>query len=114
MRIPSKKIMAGGLFFGGFGRFSLFASAPRTSLRSITVITEPNASVWIDDVNYGKTDDGGKLALLTFAGGTHKLRVRATGFKEVSQSLLPTQTGELRVALAKTTDEAELAFEQAE
>ncbi len=92
----------------------LTISAQKTSLRSLTVISEPNAGVWIDDVNYGKTDAGGKLALKTFPGGTHKIRVRAGGFKEVSQSLLATQKGDLKIALVKTTDEAELAFQQAE
>jgi tetratricopeptide (TPR) repeat protein len=77
-------------------------------------VTEPNAAVWIDDVNYGKTDDGGKLVLKTFLAGTHKIRVRADGFKEVTQNLLATQKGEVKIALVKTTDEAEIAFQQAE
>jgi tetratricopeptide (TPR) repeat protein len=96
------------------GVLAVSAAAQKTSLRSVTVITEPNASVWIDDVNYGKTDTSGKLALRTFPTGTHKIRVRANGFKEISQSLLPTQKGDLKISLVKTTDEAELAFQQAE
>ncbi len=46
--------------------------------------------------------------------GTRKLRVRADGFKEISQNLLPAQKGDVKIALVKTTDEAELAFQQAE
>jgi tetratricopeptide (TPR) repeat protein len=106
-----KKIIAAVLFCGVL---AAAAAAQKSSLRDITVMTEPNATVWIDDVNYGKTDDGGKLALRTFPAGTHKIRVRANGFKEVSQSLLPAQKGDLRIALVKTTDAAELAFQQAE
>jgi tetratricopeptide (TPR) repeat protein len=86
-------------------------SAP---LRRLTVVTEPNAVVWINDVNYGKTDESGRLTLKTFPAGTHRLRVRAGGFKEMTQNLLPTQTGEVRVELVKTTDAAELAFQEAE
>ena len=111
MRRQSKKIIAAVLLCGVL---AVSAAAQKTSLRNITVITEPNATVWIDDVNYGKTDMSGKLALRTFPGGTHKIRVRANGFKEVSQNLLPAQKGDLRVALVKTTDPAELTFQQAE
>ena len=88
--------------------------APPAAFRAITVATEPGAVVWIDDVRYGKTDKGGKLAISTIAAGGHRLRVRADGFKEVSQVLLPTQKGEIKVPLAKTMDEAELAFQKAE
>ena len=113
MRIQSKKLRA-VLFCGILGVLSVTASAQKSSLRSITVMTEPNALVWIDDVNYGKTDASGKLTLKTFPTGTHKIRVRAGGFKEISKNLLPTQSGDLKIALVKTTDEAELAFQQAE
>jgi tetratricopeptide (TPR) repeat protein len=96
------------------GVLAISTAAQKSSLRSITVITEPKSSVWVDDVNYGKTDASGKLALKTFATGTHKIRVRADGFAENSQNLLATQKGDLKIALVKTTDEAELAFQQAE
>ena len=114
MRIQSKKLTAAVLFCGVLSLLGVAVSAQKTTLRSLTIVTEPNALVWIDDVNYGKTDTGGKIALKTFPGGTHKIRVRASGFKEVSQNLLPVQKGDLTIALVKTTDEAELAFQQAE
>jgi tetratricopeptide (TPR) repeat protein len=88
--------------------------APPAAFRAITVATEPGAVVWIDDVRYGKADARGKLAISTIAAGSHRLRVRADGFKEVSLGILPTQKGEIKVPLAKTTDEAELAFQKAE
>ena len=96
------------------GVLAVSVAAQKSSLRSLTIISEPNAIVWIDDVNYGKTNEKGNLALKIFPAGTHKIRVRANGFKEVSQSLLATQKGDLKIALVKTTDEAELAFQQAE
>src|SRR5215204_5240767 len=114
MRRLIKKLTTTVLFCVILGVLTLAAAAQKSSLRSLTVITEPNALVWIDDVNYGKTDAGGKLTFKTFPTGTHKLRVRANGFKEVSQTLLPAQSGDLKIALVKTTDEAELAFQQAE
>lgn len=84
-----------------------------SQIRTITVVTEPNAIVWINDVRYGTTDESGKLTVKTASVGAKKLRVRADGFKEVTQNLLPAQKGEVKIALTETTDEAELAFQKA-
>jgi tetratricopeptide (TPR) repeat protein len=64
-------------------------------------------------VRRGTTDNEGKLQL-KLTPGRHSLRVRANGFAERTLALLPTQRGALAVVLTKTTDEAELAFQQAE
>jgi tetratricopeptide (TPR) repeat protein len=82
--------------------------------RTLTILTEPNAIVWLDEIRRGATDAGGKLALAKVSPGAHSLRVRATGFKELTMPVPPTQRGEIRVRLARTTDEAELTFQQAE
>jgi tetratricopeptide (TPR) repeat protein len=92
----------------------MLAISAHAQTRSITISTEPNATVWIDGVRYGKTDSSGKLAIKTVAVGAHTLRVRADGFKEKTQPLTATQRGEVKIALVKTTDEAELAFQNAE
>lgn len=89
-------------------------SPPTRQSKIITVLTEPNADVWLDDVKRGETDESGKLVVKSISAGSHVLRVRAEGFKEISQNLLPAQSGEIKIALVKTTDEAELAFQQAE
>lgn len=84
-------------------------------LRTITVVTEPKATIWIDDILRGETDETGKLVIKTVpVGGTHKMRVRANSFKEISVALLPAQKGDVKVKLVKTTDQAELAFQEAE
>jgi len=85
-----------------------------TASRSLTIASEPNATVWIDDIKWGTTDASGKLSIKSAPPGARKLRIRATGFKEVSQTLTALQKGEVRVTLVKTTDEGELAFQQAE
>ena len=111
----SIKKLAAVLFCVSVLVWALPATAQQKSgLRSLTVVSEPNAQVWIDEVNYGKTDAGGRLALKTFSTGTHRIRVRANGFKEVSQNLPATGDGELKIALVKTTDAAEIAYQQAE
>ncbi len=89
-------------------------TAPKAApVRSITVVTEPSAAVWIDGVNYGRISKDGSLTI-KIAAGAHSLHVRADGFKEKSQPLTAVQKSEVKVALVKTTDEAELAFQDAE
>lgn len=88
--------------------------APPATYRVINVASEPNAFVWLDGVLYGKTDANGGLTIKTVSSGSHSMRVRADGFKEVTRALLPTQKGEIKVALVKTTDPAELSYQEAE
>lgn len=111
MRKKIKNLTATLLVCAGLSFAAISVSA---QLRTLTIVSEPNALVWIDDVNYGKTDEGGKLQVRTFPAGTHKIRVRADGFKETVQNLLAAQKGEVKIALVKTTDAAELTFQQAE
>ena len=84
------------------------------SLRSITVVSEPASTVWIDGVRYGVTDDTGRLMISSVPSGVRTLRVRATGFSEVSRPLPAAARGDVTVKLLKTTDEAELAYQSAE
>lgn len=85
-----------------------------SSTKSITVHSEANAIVWLDEVRRGVTDETGKLTLEQVNAGRHTLRARANGFKERTLALLPTQRGQVEVRLTRTTDEAELTFQQAE
>ncbi len=92
---------------------------PRTTTtpasgRTVTVISEPKAIVWIDEIRRGTTDANGTLAQLKLGSGAHTLRVRAAGFKEATVPVTAAQRGEVRVRLIRTTDQAELLFQQAE
>jgi len=101
----------------GNGVFAQRQSRPASTAnvsRTLTIITEPNAIVWLDEIRRGTTDAAGKLALLKVSTGQHLLRARANGFKEATMSLTPAQSGEIKVRLVRTTDEAELIFQQAE
>lgn len=80
---------------------------------ALTITTEPNAIVWIDEVRRGTTDASGKLTLTKVSPGRHTVRVRAYGFKEATTALLPGRRT-LAVKLLPTTDEAELLFQKAE
>jgi len=81
--------------------------------RSLTITTEPNAIIWIDEIRRGITDASGRIELLKVSGGRHTLRVRATGFKEASMPLVAGRRS-TTVKLVRTADQAELLFQQAE
>jgi len=92
----------------------LFLVVPTAHAQSaLTITTEPNAIVWIDEIRRGTTDASGKLTLNKVSAGRHSVRVRANGFKESVTPLLPGRRA-LTVKLATTTDEAELKFQEAE
>jgi tetratricopeptide (TPR) repeat protein len=89
--------------------------AAQTSSRSVIVVrTEPKATVWLDEIRRGVTDAEGKLTLSKVSAGRHNLRVRARGFKESTVVIAPARRGTIDVKLVRTTDEAELLFQQAE
>jgi len=80
---------------------------------SLTITSEPNAIVWIDEIRRGMTDESGKLTLTKVSAGRHSVRVRANGFKETTAALLPGRRA-LAVKLLAATDPAELKFQEAE
>lgn len=82
--------------------------------RTLTIITEPNTIVWVDEIRRGTTDAAGTLSQVKISSGAHTLRARATGFKEITMPLTAAQRGEIKPRLMRTTDQAELAFQQAE
>ncbi|MDQ2855242.1 MAG: tetratricopeptide repeat protein [Acidobacteriota bacterium] len=84
------------------------------SSNSLTIKTEPNAIIWLDEIRRGTTDNTGKLVLDKVTSGRHNLRVRANSFKEAAMLLLPGRRGTVSIRLVHTTDEAELAFQQGE
>ncbi len=81
---------------------------------SLAIATEPNAVIWLDEIRRGVTDAAGKLALTKVSPGRHTLRVRARGFRETTTPLPPGRRGTVVVRLVRTTDEAELVFQDAE
>jgi len=92
---------------------TLLALSVHAQPAALTITTEPNAIVWIDEVRRGTTDASGKLILAKLTPGRHTARVRANGFKETTAALLPGRRT-LAVKLLATTDEAELLFQKAE
>jgi len=91
----------------------LLVPASASAQASLTITSEPNAIVWIDEIRRGTTDASGKLTLTKVSAGRHSVRVRANGFKETTAALLPGRRA-LAVKLLATTDAAELKFQEAE
>ncbi|HVF48298.1 MAG TPA: tetratricopeptide repeat protein [Pyrinomonadaceae bacterium] len=89
-------------------------SAEHSNFRTIKVVSESGAIVWIDGIRYGRTNKDGVLEIKTVAPGAHTLRLRADGFKDKSQPLAATAKGEIAVTLVKTDDPAELAYQEGE
>jgi len=79
----------------------------------VTISTQPNAIIWIDEIRRGVTDASGRLEVKKVSPGRHTVRVRAAGFKEVTAPLLAGRRS-LTVKLVKTVDHAELIFQEAE
>jgi tetratricopeptide (TPR) repeat protein len=80
---------------------------------ALTITTEPNAIVWVDEIRRGTTDASGKLVLTKLSPGRHTIRIRANSFKEATATLLPGRRT-LAVKLDGTSDPAVLMFQQAE
>lgn len=93
---------------------SSFGQTRVPAAAELIFVTEPKAIVWINDVRYGTTADDGRFVIKRPPAGRKVVRVRAFGFKESTQTLLPMRSGEVQFTLTKTTDEAELAFQDAE
>ncbi|HEY6243040.1 MAG TPA: tetratricopeptide repeat protein [Pyrinomonadaceae bacterium] len=88
-------------------------TAQTTKTPLLTITSEPNAIVWIDEIRRGSTDSSGNLAITRLNPGRHTVRVRADGFKETTLPLIPGRRSVV-VKLVTTTDKAELTFQQAE
>lgn len=103
-----------GIAFAVSARKPVKPVQPSPSSSPLSIQTEPGAIIWIDEVRRGVSDTSGRLALTKLSNGQHVLRVRATGFKEATLTLPAGKRGVVSVRLLRTTDEAELSFQQAE
>src|SRR5437867_3879009 len=69
-------------------------TTPPNASRTLTVVTEPNAIIWLDEIRRGTSDLNGRIALATVSSRQHTMRVRANGFKEAVLPLTPAQIDE--------------------
>ncbi len=85
-----------------------------SGMRTITIISEPATTIWIDEIKRGVTGNNGALNSVKLTSGAHTLRARAMGFKEISIPIPAAQRESLLLRLFRTNDPAELLFQRAE
>jgi len=112
--VPFVALLLLATFSSAFAQPRSETDAQAKPTRTLTIATEPAAVIWFDEIRRGTTNADGRLLLSNVGSGPHTLRVRANGFKEVTQPVTATARGEISVRLLRTTDQAELLFQQAE
>lgn len=98
------------------GGTPLFTFAQNDEAPSLLVKAEVGTVIWVDNLHYGTVAESGALAINKLKAGSHKLRARLRGKREVTQAIqtkadVPT-TIQLTFKLPATP--AELSFQQAE
>jgi tetratricopeptide (TPR) repeat protein len=111
-RILTVPLLACAAAVSVFGQAGPSSQTPKP--RSLTIITQPNSTVWVNDVRFGTAGTDGRLPIITAATGRAVIKVRADGFQEATKALLPTDSGDVHIGLKPTADPAELAFQEAE
>ncbi|HMO81874.1 MAG TPA: tetratricopeptide repeat protein [Pyrinomonadaceae bacterium] len=94
--------------------YSQQRTAAKPATRQITVVTEPGASVYINGVRYGTTDESGSIKLRHTPPGSLSLRIRAGGYRDETRVLTAAFSGKIEVKLSATEDPFDLAFQEAE
>ncbi len=63
------------------------SSSPQVYGRLLLETAPPGATVFLDDVYWGASNAEGKLKIAGVLAGTHVLRMKASGYKELKQSV---------------------------
>ena len=98
---------------------NLLAQRPRTVSEEITGLVfkaPPNTVIWIDRLRYGKVGDEGTLIVKNLRPGSHMLRARLKGKREVTKtfSYLQGPSQEVQIRLTAPAEKSELHFQMAE
>jgi len=83
---------------------------------SLTVKTEPGTIIWVDSLRYGVVAEGGELIVNNLSLGSHTVRARLKGKREITQGIkLSGESNQtIQLDLSKPADKAELNFQVAE
>jgi tetratricopeptide (TPR) repeat protein len=89
------------------------ASAPSSSL---VIKAEPGAVIWVDNLRYGTVPQSGELAVKNLRAGSHTVRARLLGKRELLETvqLKPGSEHSLQLAFTLPASEAEKFFQNAE
>jgi tetratricopeptide (TPR) repeat protein len=90
------------------------AQNPPTS--TLTVQTTPGSTIWVDSLRYGSVPENGELTVKNLNAGSHALRARLKGKREITQTVkLAADSGQtIQLTFSAPADKAELSFQTAE
>jgi tetratricopeptide (TPR) repeat protein len=83
---------------------------------SLTVKATPQTTVWVDSLRYGAVPASGELAVKHLPAGSHTVRARLKGKREISQNVTLAEGASqaLQITFTAPADSAELHFQAAE
>ena len=90
------------------------AQSPSTS--SLLIKATPETVIWVDILRYGKVPESGELTINNLRAGSHTIRARLKGKREITESVAIAANTPQTIQLTFTTpaDKAELSFQAAE
>jgi tetratricopeptide (TPR) repeat protein len=93
---------------------SIAAQSP--SLASLIIKTSPETIIWVDNLRYGAVPSSGELTVKNLRAGSHTVRARLQGKREIAQTitLKGGETQSIQLTLTAAADKAELSFQAAE
>lgn len=91
-------------------------SSPLSTSSSLLIKAEPGAIIWVDGLRYGAVPAGGELTVKNLRAGSHTVRARLLGKRELLETvqLAPNASHTLQLSFTLAANEAERAFQTAE
>jgi tetratricopeptide (TPR) repeat protein len=83
---------------------------------SLLIKAEPGAIIWVNNLRYGAVPESGELTIQNLKAGSHKLRARLLGKRELAQTVIVKAAAPTAVALnfKLPANAAEQGFQHAE
>ena len=106
-------LLAAALLITSFEVLSQVRSGAKAQgTRAITIVSEPAASIFINGLRYGETNEAGTLVLGHTPPGRLTVKVRARGFRDETRIIAPGIGGKIEIPLTSTDDPYDLAFQE--
>ncbi len=86
------------------------------STSSLIINTSPGTIIWVDSLRYGAVPESGELRIDNLRAGSHTVRARLKGTREITQSVTIADESpkSIELSLSNPADKAELSFQTAE
>ena len=96
--------------------FLTHAQAQSAEPISLQIKAEPGTIIWIDNLRYGTIADSGELTINNLKAGTHSLRARLLGKRELTQTIIvkANAANQIQINFKADAMPVELSFQTAE